>query len=201
MAKTSSASWHPGQAAPSTKTAAARAIWSRTVAAAFSASPDSIASTMSECRLTSMFSARRHLPPPPPPRRTHRRAGDPRRTGHQVPHLAALRHRRPAARSSASTNTQKRLPAPSRAHTIAELQYQLDDFLAYSNRIRRPGGCHHILEAFGTPSEPLPRLPHCPRITGYATTIHAAGVITIVTTATHTTSGCPNTCAAPTSSC
>jgi transposase InsO family protein len=30
----------------------------------------------------------------------------------------------------------KRLPALPRAHTIAELQYQLDDFLAYYNRIR-----------------------------------------------------------------
>jgi len=33
-------------------------------------------------------------------------------------------------------NPQKRLPTLPRAHTIAELQYQLDDFLAYYNRIR-----------------------------------------------------------------
>ena len=42
-----------GQAAPSTRTVAAPAMWSRTATEACAASPDSIASTISECRLTS----------------------------------------------------------------------------------------------------------------------------------------------------
>ncbi len=62
----------------------------------------------------------------------------------------------------------KRLPAPPRAHTIAELQYQLDDFLAYYNRIRphRAIGRHTPSKRLTPAPEPFPPATASPRLPG-----------------------------------
>jgi transposase InsO family protein len=98
----------------------------------------------------------------------------------------------------------KRLRAAAPAHTIAELQAQLDDFTGYYNAVRphRGVGRRTPLQAFNARPKAFP--------TGYHTPPHyrvrhdridAAGVITVrYNRPAGTTSGCPSAAAAPTSS-
>ena len=115
-------------------------------------------------------------------RRPHRPGDHPGRTGHQIQPLAALPSADLRQSRAFPPNPEKTPAGATRAATIAELQHQIDEFLAYYNNVRPHRALHRRtpIQAFNDRPKAFPsgyQIP--PHYRVRHDTIDAAGVITI----------------------